>query len=58
VTDPVSDAACPPWHWLPGPYTDDPEVQRCPLKDTHRAQRLARLALLDGSGAEETGRGD
>lgn len=30
---------CPPWHFLPGPYEDDPERTECPHRGTHKDQR-------------------
>ena len=30
---------CPPWHFLPGPYGDDPGLTKCPNKDGHDDQR-------------------
>ena len=32
---------CPSWHYLAGPYQNDPERTECPDKDTHQDQRIA-----------------
>lgn len=43
------DDFCPVWHFLPGPYGDDPDRAACPRAFSHPAMRVVYEGQMRGN---------